>query len=251
MTVSVVSASREAKLERARAVLFQAERAAGLSASTVPRVQVTRGATALAAVPDQPHPVEPMAPGSAWEVLPALSPFFPYGIGGGQLIEISGSRSLLLSLVGHISRQGGWTAFVGMPDVGWDSAANYGLDLAATVSVPAPGRNSAGVISALIDGFDVLVLGDLPLSTHDQRMIVHRARTRGIVLMTESWPNARIKLTVSEHEPHGYSAGVGHLDSWSGVVSARMPGAEARRVTWDAATVTEASAVPRLRVVPS
>ena len=127
----------------------------------------------------------------------ALAPLFPGGaLARGSVVQVTGSTSVLLALAGAASADGAWCALAALPDVGWRAAAAAGLALDRVAVVPRPGPDAAAVVGALVDGFDVLVVGPCPaLGERDRRLLGSRLRTRGAVLLsTHPWPGAHLVL---------------------------------------------------------
>lgn len=169
--------------------------------------EATPSASAAAAVP-----AELLLP-----VPPGLERLFPAGgLRRGTAVQVSGSTSLLLALAAAAAggrEQDTWCAVVAMPDVGLAAAAEAGLDLERTVVVPSPGPGAAAVLGAVVDGFDVVVLGRCAaLSVADRRTATSRLRTREAVLLTcDTWPGAQVVLEVGERSWFGVGAGHGVL----------------------------------------
>lgn len=245
----------------ARAVLTRAERRTGTAAwvrrppTPVPHVRAD-----VAAVPSapvalevvEPEAVEPEAvtpsvvpasaadvrtrqldPGSAARVLPvhpALTELLPGGaLDRGATIVVDGSTSLVLALLAEASRAGSWAGFVGLPRVGVLAAHQLGLDLARLVLVPAPGPDGPTVVAALLDGVDVVVVGDVALSDADRRRLSARARERGAVLVSTSpWPGAHVALTAEVSRWEGLGRGEGRLRARRLTVRGSGRGAAAR-----------------------
>ncbi|MFH5822697.1 hypothetical protein [Georgenia sp. AZ-5] len=251
----------QARLAAARAALSRAEMAAGL------RTRLTRthaspgGAGAPAGAPASgagPHlmtspalaavaPVPPASPApgpdgdppdAAEGYLPvpgALAPLFPGGaLARGSVVQVTGSTSVLLGLAGAASADGAWCALAALPDVGWRAAAAAGVALDRVAVVPRPGPDAAGVVGALVDGFDVLVVGRCPaLGERDRRLIGARLRTRGAVLLsTHPWPGAQLVLRAAGQNWDGLGQGWGHLEEQELTVRAtgRAGAARAREV---------------------
>ena len=94
-------------------------------------------------------------PGASGEPLEALG----VDLLPGSAIGVAGSTALLLALVGAAGAGEKWTAIVGMPSLGVAAAAEFGIDLRRLVLIPEPGPQAAGVLAAIIDGFDVVAAG--------------------------------------------------------------------------------------------
>lgn len=209
--------SRASRLAAAQRALATAEASAGLrqrltgvTTLATPSPALTGGASAEA--PSGAVPAELLLP------LPAgLEPLLPMGgLRRGTAVQVSGSMSLLLALAAAacgVPGEGTWCAVVAMPDVGLAAAAEAGLDLDRTVVVPKPGPDAPSVLGALIDGFDVVVLGRCPaLTDADRRTATTRLRTREAVLLTaDVWPGAQAVLEVGERSWFGVGAGDGVL----------------------------------------
>jgi hypothetical protein len=135
----------------------------------------------------------------------------------GTVVAVEGSTSLVLALIARASREGSWTAIVGMPQVGVVAAARRGIDLSRLALVPHPGAEAATVVGACIDGMDVVVLGQrLAISDPDRRRLAARARERGAVLLSAGpWTGAHVALTVTLASWSGLGAGDGRLRSRS------------------------------------
>lgn len=189
------------RLSAARRVLASAEATAGLR-TTLPH---PAGAGALRPVgvgttdPSRPSGADPVLGDRVLPVPDALLPVLPDpGLRRGGAVRVEGSTSLLLGLAAAACRDGAWCAVVGMPDLGLAAAAEHGLPMDRTVLVPAPGADTPAVLGALVDGVDVVVLGDVPhLVERDRRRLASRLRHRAALLLTPgAWPGVQVTLTV-------------------------------------------------------
>lgn len=168
-----------------------------------------RVAAGAAASHARPSPGgEPLVPESEPEpardpersLLPVAGPLtglLPWGgLRRGSTVSVHGSTALLLALVAEASRAGSWCALVGLPGVGLASAEEAGLDLARTAVVPRPGPRPAGVVAALVDGVDVVVLGGASAwRAGDRQRLAARVRQKGAVLVPiGAWPGADVEL---------------------------------------------------------
>lgn len=193
------------------------------SARTAPRPAIedlsTEGSVALAGASDPSDPSDPSERTIPAELLlplpPALEGLLPWpGVRRGAALQVRGSTSLLLAMAAAATaEEDTWCAVVAMPDVGLAAAAEAGLDLSRTLVVPRPGPDAPSVLGALIDGFDVLVLGPCPaLGEADLRRAASRLRTReSVLLTTERWPGAQAVLEVGERSFVGVGSGDGVL----------------------------------------
>ncbi len=127
-------------------------------------------------------------------VLPAFESLLPNAaLQRGSVVACEGSAAatLALGLAAGPSQAGAWVAVAGFPDIGLAAAAELGVVPARLVMVaePAAGFNDAtwaDVLAAMIDGFDVLLLGPgtLRVRTSTARRLVARAQARGAVIIT-------------------------------------------------------------------
>lgn len=158
-------------------------------------------------------------------VLPAFEPLLPGAVlqrGSVVACEGSAAATLALALAARPSQEGVWVAVAGFPDVGMEAAAELGVVLARLVMVtePAAGFNDAtwaDVLAAMIDGFDVLLLGPgtLRVRTGTARRLMARAQARGAVIVTVGANAAfasdlRFEVTQASWQGLGEGCGVAH-----------------------------------------
>lgn len=158
-------------------------------------------------------------------VLPAFEPLLPGAVlQRGSVIACEGlaSATLALALAARPSQEGAWVAVAGFPDVGLEAAAELGVVLARLVMVvePAVGFNDAtwaDLLAAMIDGFDVLLLGPrtLRVRTGTARRLIARAQARGAVIVTVGANAAftsdlRFEMTRGSWHGLGEGYGVAH-----------------------------------------
>lgn len=213
--------TRQARLEAARAALAAVEG----------RVGATREAW------DSPE--LPLAP--------TLAPLLPRGLRRGHVIAVENSTSLLLALAAEASREGSWTAIVGMPHVGVLAAARRGIDLSRLALIPHPGTQAPAVMGAIVDGVDVVIVGEgLAVSDADRRRIAARARERGsVVLAAQGWAGAHMHLMVERSRWRGLGAGEGRLRERDVTVAVKGRGIAATRRVLVALDVDTQALMPR------
>jgi hypothetical protein len=152
-------------------------------------VAVPEAVAGLAAIPGvrtaaqlgQPTP-DPSVSAGALPLMPALAELMPGGLRRGSAMSVRGSTALVLALLAEATREGSWAAITGMPDVGVAAAAELGVELERLALVPDPGAEVAAVLSALIDGFDLVVLGPAVarrMQPQLARRLTGRVRNRG------------------------------------------------------------------------
>ncbi len=164
----------------------------------------------------EPSPDTAASAGSL-PVAPALAGLVPGGLRRGTTLSVAGSAALVLALLAEATREGSWAALTGMPEVGVVAAAELGVDLERLALIPDPGNEAAAVLSALIDGFDLVVLGVTAargIQTQLARRLAGRVRNRGAVMLAAgSWLGADLELRVSNRRWRGLTDdGFGHLE---------------------------------------
>lgn len=176
---------------------------------------VSRGNLALA---PQPVTTGAEAVPDATGLLPAdpqIAPLLPWrGLKRGTTITATGSTSLLmLLLAGAMRGTDSWAAVVGMPQLGWLAAAEAGIPTDRIATIPEPGPDWPNIVSALIDGVDLVVVAtpaEPPAGI--AQSLAARARQKGAVLITaRTWPGADLALQATEQHWHGLGNGRGRL----------------------------------------
>jgi hypothetical protein len=204
-------ASLTERLQAAQHALVRAEAAAGVRTAPVPARGGIRPSPSSR--PDSSGVVvrgdERFLP--VPEALGSIVPFA--GVRRGSVVQVAGSVTLLLDVVAAACREGAWCAVVGMPDLGLAAAAEIGLPLDRLAFVPCPGADAPAVLSAAVDGFDVVVVGEVNhLVDRDRRQLSSRVRHREAVLFTSGpWPGAELVLSVTGSRWAGPGRGEGAL----------------------------------------
>ncbi|WP_410606576.1 hypothetical protein [Amycolatopsis sp. lyj-109] len=178
------------------------------------------------------EPSSDASPGELLTVLPELAHLLPGGgLRRGSTVSVRGATSLVLALLAAPTRDGSWAAVTGVPELGLAAAAELGVDLERLALVPDPGAELVAVLSALVDGFDLVVLGRASsVQPQTARRLAGRVRNRGTVLLTAGpWPGADVELSVSGRRWHGLTQdGHGHLRARDVLATSRGRGAAAR-----------------------
>ncbi len=112
------------------------------------------------------------------------------GAGAGRsAYHLDGSIEGMLAALAQRVKPEQYVAVVGVGDVAWELAAELGIDLSHVVVIRNPGVEAARVVGNLIEGFDVVVVGELDLAPRFQRALAARARKLSSVILTmEPWP---------------------------------------------------------------
>ncbi|HEY1486821.1 MAG TPA: hypothetical protein VGF84_12010 [Micromonosporaceae bacterium] len=157
-----------------------------------------------------------------------------YGLRRGSVTGVTGTvpgtTSLLLALMAAASAAGSWCAVVGMPALGFVAAAETGIVLERLALVPNPGPDWPNVVAALIDGFDVVVIGAHHIGGQIAASVcaqmAARARRRGSVLVPfgSGWDGAEVTFSLVDSGWDGVGEGAGRKVT----IAARGRGAAAR-----------------------
>ena len=173
-----------------------------------------------------------MASEQALPLLPALESILPSGtLQRGFTLSVQGgpgTNSLALALAAGASKAGSWVAAVGIPSLGVASAAELGVVLERLILIaPPPAALWPTVAAALIDAFDVVLVGWPDVSGAMARRLGMRTRDRRSVLIPvvssahshwnrnrSSWNEAAdVRLTVAGAHWEGLGSGHGRLTS--------------------------------------
>lgn len=158
------------RLARARTALSRAEERAGLrpDARLVEISFASSSRSRLVA----PEPT-PSAPGTV----------------AGRVLQVEGGTGPLLRAAASLGGPQTWWGIVAVPDIGWLAASHAGLVLDRVLSVPHPGPLVAEVMATLLEGVEVLCLGDVDLPGAQRRRLAARLRRDGGTLLTRRpWP---------------------------------------------------------------
>lgn len=144
------------------------------------------------------------------ELLPALQRGSTIACGGRAGV------SLAMALATAPSREGAWVGIAGLPELGLCAAADMGLALERLVMVTGD-PPWVEVLAAMIDGFDVLVIGQQTCHTSSRlsngavRRLQARAQSRGVVMLTVGVPafGADLRLTADDDQWIGLGNGHG------------------------------------------
>lgn len=160
----------------------------------------------------QHHETAPAA--DSVPVLPALSEVFPRGLRAGAVYTLHGSMSAALALLAGPSTAGTWCGVVGLPDLGIEAAAEWGVWLDRLALVPQVSSDDwTSVIAALVE-VTALVVAVPPehVSAGEVSRLLARLRASGSTLVVlGSWPRAVATLTGRIVRWDGLYAGHGHL----------------------------------------
>jgi hypothetical protein len=168
-------------------------------------------------------------------VLPALRELLPGGLQRGSVVAAGDWSLLCLALAAGASLAGGWCAIAGIPDLGVAAAADVGLDPGRLLLIANPGEGWPQVVSALLDGCDLVLLRppSRPSAQVRRRLEAVTRRHGGVLVTAGDWVGAQCRLTVVRQEWAGIGAGHGRLRARRVQVVADGRGAAARpRARW-------------------
>lgn len=166
-----------------------------------------------------------------------LAPILPQGVQRGSVVACTGPLAVSLALLAAAgpSRSGCWVGVAGLPALGLGAAAELGVAVERLVQVAEPAGRTwadgdwAEVLGAMVDGFDVLLLGPgaQRVRAGTARRVTARLQARGAIAVCVGAPvfGGDLRLTTTGHRWMGL--GDGH-----GVARARQVEAvlEGRRV---------------------
>ena len=140
-------------------------------------------------------------------LLEVFDSLLPHGLQRGSVVGCEGPAavSLALALAAGPSRQGAWVGVAGLPALGVAAAEEAGVALERLVLVVEPrvdGRPSwrdeqwGDVLAAMVDGFDVLLLGPGVAGARPAtlRRVLARLQARGAVAVVAGAPSVPADL---------------------------------------------------------
>ena len=144
-------------------------------------------------------PVDPCLVG----LLPALQRGSTIACGGRAGV------SLALAIAAAPSREGAWVGVAGLPELGIRAAADMGVALERLVMVTGD-PPWVDVLAAMIDGFDVVVVGQGAGRLGAVRRLQARAQSRGVVMLTVGVPALGADLQLTADDDQWVGLGQGH-----------------------------------------
>lgn len=142
---------------------------------------------------------------SLTELLPVLQRGSTVACGGRAGV------SLALALAATPSREGAWIGVAGLPELGLRAAADMGVALQRLVMVGGD-PPWVDVLAAMIDGFDVILVGRHvgKLAGGAVRRLQARVQSRGVVLLTVGVPALSADLQLTADNDQWVGLGDGH-----------------------------------------
>ncbi len=141
------------------------------------------------------------------------------GLVRGRVVGCTGpaAMSLSLALAARATATGSWLAAVGVPMLGVEAAAEFGVPLSRLVSIDADGGPSAWAerVGAAADGFDLILTRPPAGAERVVRKIRQRMQSRGVVLFAvgpvSPGVSCDVEFTTASVEWAGLGKGHGSL----------------------------------------
>ncbi|GAT73536.1 hypothetical protein [Microbacterium hydrocarbonoxydans] len=210
------------------------------------------------------HPLLPLDP--------AFSTLLPEeGLQTGAAYTVSPSPSLVLALLGEASRKGLWCAVVGMPTLGIEAAAAFGIALPRLILVPEPGERWLAATSALAEVVPLIaVQPGGRVRDSDVSRLSARLRDRGCTLLVAEgpvaeegpvadssrfgeWPQSEGSIRLHDQHWHGIGEGWGLIEGSTATVTARTrrsPAPSSVRVRLPGSRGAVEAVLPELAALP-
>ncbi|WP_265448103.1 hypothetical protein [Flexivirga meconopsidis] len=141
---------------------------------------------------------------------------FPHGLRSGAVYSLRGSMTAALALLAGPSLAGSWCGVVGVPDLGVEAAAEWGVQLDRLALVPRFDPADWTTVIAALAEVTALVVAAPPdrISPGEVSRLLARLRTSGSTLVVLGpWPRAVAELTGQVVEWRGLHQGHGHLSA--------------------------------------
>lgn len=98
--------------------------------------------------------------------------------------HVDGSIEGLAETLAAAVEPGQYVAVIGVADIAWQGFAALGIDVSHMVLVRHPQERILPVMTSLIEGFSVVVVGQVDLLPRSQRVLAARARKLGGTILT-------------------------------------------------------------------
>lgn len=216
--------SYQARLAQAREVMQRAEKSLGLAPTlTLQRnmscagpgrdasegLQVVRGAIAPQLRPCSSSVIA----GESFAVPSALEKLLPGGLPAGQVVNVSGSTSVLFALAAHAAGTRGWCAALGLTQVGWAAVADLGIDLGRTIVIPGD-KHLIKALDIVLESFPICILGpQVAITSGQRRTLEGKIRQRKALVLAYKWPQAPLALQARPCSGQGMRSGAGRIRS--------------------------------------
>lgn len=145
---------------------------------------------------------------------PAFSGLLPdEGLRVGAAYTIDPSPSLLAALLAPPSQKGMWCAVIGMPTIGLEALADFGVDLSRLILIPEPGKRWLTIASALSEVLPLVAVHPQDRLREAEAVRLNaRLRDRACTLLvTAPWPQNEAVLRLEGAQWQGLHDGSGLL----------------------------------------
>lgn len=215
-------------------------------------VLASKGLAGQITTATKPSSLEPVLPVD--ERLAGLLPVG--GLRRGGIVQVASSNAILLTLIARYSSEGGWSAVLGMPELGLLAAAEAGVNLERLLLVTVAPDTWDIATATMIDGVELVVVAP-PVARVPPRIaskILGKARDSDAAIITvgkASWPRVDATLSPGKSVWHGIGQGHGRLRWRELEVRATGTGAltRARSTTIRLGDVPASEATPAANVV--
>lgn len=113
--------------------------------------------------------------------------------------HLNGRIESLLEALAVFAKPDDFIAVVGVEDIGWDRALEYGINVDQVAVVRTPTERASQVIGTLLEGFQVVAVGAFPLAPRHQRALASRTRSlRATILSMEPWTGISIPFLAAQ-----------------------------------------------------
>lgn len=164
---------------------------------------------------------------------PAMADLLPEGgLRVGAAYSVEPAPSLLASLLAPPTQKGSWCAVVGMPTLGVEGLADFGVDLSRVIFVPHPGPKWLTVTSVLSEVVPLIVVRPQSRARDgDVARLNARLRDRSCTLLvTGAWNESQATIRIEDSQWRGLHKGWGLLEERLVTVSASLRSGGTQRV---------------------
>lgn len=167
--------------------------------------------------------------GRELDALPGLASLPRLRTGSAYTVD---NAALALALLSGPSQAGEWVGIVGIPELGYEAAAELGVDLSRVIVVPDPGSHWLSVLAGLAEITGVILVRPTgPVTGGQAEKLRSRLRLKGAALLSwGSWPRSEASFSLRSSRWLGLGQGHGHLSSRLASVDVVWPGRSLRSV---------------------
>jgi membrane protein implicated in regulation of membrane protease activity len=164
---------------------------------------------------------------------PAMAELLPDGgLRVGASYSVEPAPSLLAALLAPPTQKGIWCAVIGIPTLGVEGLAEFGVDLSRVIFVPHPGSKWLTVTSVLSEVVPLIVVRPQNRAKDsDVARLNARLRDRGCTLLvTGAWSESQATIRIEDSKWRGLHSGWGLLEERLVTVSATSRAGGTQRV---------------------